>query len=306
MATADHGSMTAAAAALYVAQPALSRAIRHLEREVDVTLFRRSGRSVVLTSAGADFARRARSALASIDALHAVASDGAAAPLVIAASPTLQATLAVPLLAALRDRGVRVPTRLVGCSSSAEVADLVTGGSADLGLCDSEVPDTLPQVHLGRAEVMLYAPAAAGLPERLALADLDGLPLVLPTTSSPRRRSLDEFFAGCGVQPVIAVETDERHAWLATVSAGLASCIWHSVGSGRVPIPGVRAHHFDPPLHRTLTAIHRAGDESPVVARMLDALQSVGAVIGVHGRDQADSSANPSNSPGSPKVPAEA
>lgn len=34
VATAEHGSMTAAAATLYVAQPALSRAIRLLEREL--------------------------------------------------------------------------------------------------------------------------------------------------------------------------------------------------------------------------------------------------------------------------------
>ena len=36
VATAERGSMTAAAAALFVAQPALSRAVRQLERELEI------------------------------------------------------------------------------------------------------------------------------------------------------------------------------------------------------------------------------------------------------------------------------
>ncbi|WP_344746769.1 LysR family transcriptional regulator [Streptosporangium vulgare] len=44
--------MTDAARSLYIAQPALSRAIRDLERELGMTLFARSGRGVVVTAQG--------------------------------------------------------------------------------------------------------------------------------------------------------------------------------------------------------------------------------------------------------------
>jgi LysR family transcriptional regulator, cyn operon transcriptional activator len=134
VATAEHGSMTAAAAALFVAQPALSRAIRGLERELDLTLFTRAGRGIALTADGEAFVGRARKVLRSLDALRGIdARETRDAQLVIAASPTLQASMALPILGALREQGIEVHTRLLGCGSSSEVhdeSDAPTSGSA--------------------------------------------------------------------------------------------------------------------------------------------------------------------------------
>lgn len=49
---ARHGSFTKAAAELHVTQTAVSHQVKQLETELDVLLFRRTGRSVVLTPAG--------------------------------------------------------------------------------------------------------------------------------------------------------------------------------------------------------------------------------------------------------------
>lgn len=279
VATAEHGSMTAAAAHLFVAQPALSRAVRQLERELAVTLFARAGRGVALTAEGADVVRRASRVLASIDALQAVSAT-TATPLRIAASPTLQASVAIPLLAALREHDVRTPTHLVGCATPEEVIGLVTAGAADLGLVDGDlsVDPQVTSVPLGAADVQLCAPASWNLPDPVPLATLDGLPLVVPTMTSPRRAALEAFFAGCGVRPTIAVETDERQAWLATVSAGLAACIWHSVGTGPATDRGIRTHAFDPPLRRPIMAIHLAGATSALLPPVVDVLRRIRAV----------------------------
>ncbi|MFJ9316247.1 LysR family transcriptional regulator [Pimelobacter simplex] len=280
VATAEHGSMTAAAAALFVAQPALSRAVRQLERELDLTLFARDGRGIALTPAGETFVRRARAVLHSIATLRTTAAAApSSAPLVIAASPTLQAALAIPILAGLREHGVTVHTRLLGGSGSPEVADLVATGRADLGLCDSAVTTDLVAVPIGRAEVRLYSPAATDLPDRVTLADLGRVPLVLPTAGSARRATLDAFFAECAITPEVAVETDERHAWLAAVTHGIASCLWHSVETPRIPLPGVVARGFDPPIHRELTALHRADDETPLPRHLLEVLRQVGGLL---------------------------
>lgn len=281
VATVDHGSMTAAAAAVFVAQPALSRAVRQLERELGITIFERSGRGVTLSPEGAELVRRARGVLTSIDALHSAASTtDPTAVFVIAASPTLQAALAVPILAALRDHGVAMPTRLVGCESSTEVVDLVSAGTADLGICDRAVDSDLVRTSIGRTEVQLYSPAALQLPDPVRMSDLAGLPLVLPTAGSIRRAALDAFFARCGVVPEVAVETDERNVWLAAVTAGLASCIWHSVDAARVPVPGVVARSFDPPIHRDLTTVHQPGDPSPALGPLLEVVRQMSALVG--------------------------
>ena len=52
LAAAEHGSFSAAAEALLMAQPSLSDQIRRLEAELGVPLFTRAGRRLVLTEAG--------------------------------------------------------------------------------------------------------------------------------------------------------------------------------------------------------------------------------------------------------------
>ncbi|RKE38571.1 LysR family transcriptional regulator [Paraburkholderia sp. BL23I1N1] len=59
LAVADRGSLRAAARHLGTGQPAISRSIRELERELGVVLFERSAAGVRLTSMGETFLRRA-------------------------------------------------------------------------------------------------------------------------------------------------------------------------------------------------------------------------------------------------------
>lgn len=56
---AQHLSYTRAAEALYLSQPAVSQQIRTLEQALGLRLFARSGRGIVLTSAGQEFQRHA-------------------------------------------------------------------------------------------------------------------------------------------------------------------------------------------------------------------------------------------------------
>lgn len=60
LAIADKGSVRAAARHLEVGQPQLTRSMQELERELNVTLFERGTRRIVLTQAGLRFLVRAR------------------------------------------------------------------------------------------------------------------------------------------------------------------------------------------------------------------------------------------------------
>ena len=62
MAIVDRGSIRAAARSLGIAQPAISRSVRELERELGVTLFERQPKGVVPTRLGELFIQRARAA----------------------------------------------------------------------------------------------------------------------------------------------------------------------------------------------------------------------------------------------------
>lgn len=66
---AEMGSMNKASEVLYVAQPSLTGAMQELERELDITIFYRSGRGVTLTSEGEDFLAYARAVVQQFDQL---------------------------------------------------------------------------------------------------------------------------------------------------------------------------------------------------------------------------------------------
>ena len=75
VATAEHGSFTAAARSLYVAQPSLSEQVRQLEAELGVELFARVGRGIVLTEAGRALRPEAERVLAGVDQARDVVRD---------------------------------------------------------------------------------------------------------------------------------------------------------------------------------------------------------------------------------------
>ena len=64
VAIADAGSLTAAAAAISIAQPALTRQLRELEADLGVQLLHRTPRGVLLTQAGVTLYESAQRMLA--------------------------------------------------------------------------------------------------------------------------------------------------------------------------------------------------------------------------------------------------
>lgn len=62
-AIAQKGSITSAAAALYISQPSLTSAIHELEKEMGITIFLRSRKGITLTSEGEEFLGYARQIL---------------------------------------------------------------------------------------------------------------------------------------------------------------------------------------------------------------------------------------------------
>jgi DNA-binding transcriptional LysR family regulator len=67
VAVVDHGGLTAASKAVFVSQPALSLAVKELERELGTPLFARVGRGVQLTAAGIALLGPARQALRDVE-----------------------------------------------------------------------------------------------------------------------------------------------------------------------------------------------------------------------------------------------
>src|SRR5262245_2479819 len=91
LAVAEHGSVTAAAARLHLTQPAVTRHVLALERELGLPLFERAGRGMRLTAAGATLRGYARRCSALVDECVGVFAElrgGTRGRLTIAAGET--------------------------------------------------------------------------------------------------------------------------------------------------------------------------------------------------------------------------
>ncbi|WP_338888682.1 LysR family transcriptional regulator [Rhodococcus sovatensis] len=115
VAVADTGSLTAAAAMLFVSQQAMSSAMRQLEKDVGVRLLERHGRATVLTAAGHELRQGASMLLAAADALGAStrrAALGEAPPFVVGHTPAITSEEAFskiePIRASMPERSVTV------------------------------------------------------------------------------------------------------------------------------------------------------------------------------------------------------
>lgn len=257
VATADHGTMTAAAQALYVAQPALSRAVRELERELGIELFARSGRGVVVTDVGQQVVRYARIALDAVEAIEGVPAargDGRAGELRIASTAGLERALTGRLLPGFtRDRpAVRV--RVIRCDVPEAVPALLRSGRADLALTDLPVPPDLVAHPFAQREVVLVSAPEVRLPDPLPPAALDGLALVMPAAGGGRRAELEAVLQTLGVRPAAAIETDDSASWPGWVRSGAGSLLCyreHLRGTD-----GLVVRSLTPPVIRLTGLVH--------------------------------------------------
>jgi len=67
---ADKGSISEAAKNLFVAQPSLSAAIKELEKEIQITIFARTNRGIIVSADGAEFLGYARQVLQQAELLE--------------------------------------------------------------------------------------------------------------------------------------------------------------------------------------------------------------------------------------------
>src|SRR6478752_1080849 len=118
LAVVDHRGFTAAAAAIHVAQPAVSLAVRELERELDATLLVRSRLGVTLTSAGAALVEPARQALHDVEIAVAAVTGLLAGHVDVAALPTLAADPLAGVAGRFRRAHPQVAVRIVATDDS--------------------------------------------------------------------------------------------------------------------------------------------------------------------------------------------
>jgi LysR family transcriptional regulator, nitrogen assimilation regulatory protein len=247
VAVVEAGSISRAATAVHVAQPALSQQIADLEERVGVALLLRTPRGVKPTPAGEAFFHEASSILQRMSQLPGLLRES---------TGQVQGTVRLGLVASLAPGLVgmvfehfrsELPSVNLVCSdgNSEALSARVQAHAIDLALA---FEDELVAAHVRKPVFMqrlfLIGNDVATISKpSISLEDVAKLPLVLPSRPGNRRQVVDRAFAEHKLVPNIVVETEDFTSELSAVRAGLGNTI---MNIGELPSGGFEG--LAPPL----------------------------------------------------------
>jgi DNA-binding transcriptional LysR family regulator len=160
VALVDHESMSAAAAALHMSQPALSHQIAALEKELGAPVVERLWRGVRLTAAGRASAEEARKALQAADQAVRIGQRvgrGDAGRLRISCVETMTAWLLVPILRQWRSRRPDVALELSEFTSSDAMVVELEAGHTDVAVGPRPTRTDAHMEVFGQEEMVVVA-----------------------------------------------------------------------------------------------------------------------------------------------------
>lgn len=270
LAVVDAGTVTAAAERLHIAQPALSRQIKTLERELKLVLFEAQGNRLALTPAGRAFVPAARRLMVETRGLEDTADTlrtGKVATLVAAATSASLRGFIAPFIATT---GPEDPLIITRETSHFDIPEALLHG-ADFAVSPAAPEVGLATLHLGRIPIKAYVsadhPWARGGVTELPLAELVDNHAILPSHESVSRHILD----GALNRPHLAFsrlsECDDGETIMALAAAGRGIGITTELPRyGAHPIrilapgSGTGEEVLQLPLHMAWMPGHFAGD----------------------------------------------
>jgi DNA-binding transcriptional LysR family regulator len=278
---AGAGSITAAARALHVSQPAVSKQLADLEDALGARLVDRLPRGVRLTTAGRTLVEHAarifgieHTAEAELAALRGVRRG----QLAIGASTTVGSYLVPRVFGALQRQYPELRLELQ-IGNTAAIHDLVRHATVELGLTEGLTePGLAAHVFDHDEMVAITAPGDPVLARApLTAKDLVALPFVMRERGSGTRDVIEAAFARMrlSIEPVMALGSTE--AVKNAVAAGLGVAMVSRLTVERELATGVLAaiEISDLAVRRALHLVELRGvSRSPAAARFIDLLGS--------------------------------
>jgi DNA-binding transcriptional LysR family regulator len=276
VAAAEESTVTAAAARLFVSQPALSKQLRALERRLGFDLFDRRPRGLTLTPQGSALLPVARELLAVWDRGYAEARalthpDTLVVGMQTAVGRDLQRPAVERFRATLP--GWTVSLRLVGWDDpTAGLAD----GTSDLAFVWLPIPADFA------TRVLITEPRWVALPAQHPLADHAEIPfalllnepfVALPAAAGPLR----DFWLAVDARPsppVVAAEATAADEVLELVTAGVGIALLAEGNTGLYQRPGLVCRPVPDLPPAELAVAWRPTDNRDAVHTFLNSIQA--------------------------------
>jgi DNA-binding transcriptional LysR family regulator len=279
------GSFSGAADALGYTQPAISRQVATLERELGVVLVERNPRGVRLTDAGEVLAGHTAAIIARLDDAEAqvrAISELRGGRLRLAAFPSAAATLAPLAIAAFRHAHPDVKLELTMVAEPADALPGLVRGEFDLALSLDGMDDALTAGTEERwlFDDPMYVALPAGHPltarRRVRLADFRDQEWVLATTDRcPDKQLFTDACRSAGFEPKLNFHNhNDNYSTIAGfVSAGIGIAMIPDLAARSIPDDVILREVGSAAPVRKVVAVTKAGGAlSPATTAMLDVL----------------------------------
>lgn len=215
---AELGSVTRAAAALHVAQPALSYQIHQLEDELGVQLFARGTQGVALTEVGTRLAAECRQVLQQIAEMRIRCVEyqrsDPEGDVVVGIAQTISLAIAAPMIEAVIAELPRVRLQIREVMSS-DIPGMIRSGALDFAISYGIPSGYGVASTMVLSEELLLFGSAKTARELLGSArrqiDFDALadlPLYLSAKTNAFRDQLERFAKERGIQLNVVAEVD--------------------------------------------------------------------------------------------------
>ena len=224
------GSVTGAARAQGLSQPAASRLLAQLERDVGFELFHRDRGRLMLTADGLLLHQEVERALDNVDRVQSLArdiSDFRVGHLRLVAPPSFLEAILPDMIERFLEQYPQVHVSID--SHGVEVAKaMIASRTVNAGFV--KLPHNRADL---RTETVLVSESACVLPvghplaaqETVAAADMRGVPLILLGQGQRFRAQVEAAFADAGVVPGVKVETHTIASACALASRGVGVAI---------------------------------------------------------------------------------
>jgi DNA-binding transcriptional LysR family regulator len=279
VALAELESFRAAAEALHLSQPALSRRIGKLEDALGVRLFDRTTRSVNLTAVGRDFSRKARDLLDELENTLLGIRDVAAkrtGEVTVACVPSAVYYFLPGVMKQYHERYPMIRVRVVDEDANA-VLSTVIRGEADFGL--NFIGTQEPEIEF---EPVLKEPFVAACrrdhpiarKRKISWAELNEHDYMTVAKSSGNRLLIDLALTDIPARPRWFYEVRHVSTLVALVEAGLGVAAVPRLAMPLTDHPTlVSVPLIDPAITRTVGLIRRRGRSlSPAAQQLYDLL----------------------------------
>jgi len=255
-AVARHGSVTEAARALGISQPAVSVVIQECNRVTGVQLFeRKQGRLQPTPETGALLPEieRVQHAVHRVRALVQDFARTRRGYLRIAAVPIMADNIMPAALQASQRELADIGISLI-CRDYEEIPDLLDSGRVDVGLSSSLLPSRSQDViDLWVSELVVVMKQDHPLARQSSIRadDLSLYPLIAFNHNIPIGLAAERAFQKVGLTPTVAVEVSQTSTAISCAREGIGVAIVHPLGIATQQANGIEVRPLSPstPFH---------------------------------------------------------